>query len=307
MVALTQPNEIAETAHFSGIIYGIAGIGKSTLSLSAPNPVMIDVEHGLKRVSRRFQSVSLQPTSYQDICDAMHDGLFDSYETIIIDTLGSFIDMMVAWLGSKNPKNIRSNGQPSQVGWGAVKAEFRSFVKRINGLNKNVLFIAHTKETKSGEDVAYRIDVAGSSGNELVKDVDFMGFMYADDGGRVISFTPNAKFFAKNSINLDPIIRVPDVDKLEKNTFVQDVIVNKTRERIKNDSNVEVEYNNLLSAFKENVSNIDSTDLANDSLKVIEETKHVWNSKIVMKKILNDKTKELGYTYKDGSFVANNS
>ena len=38
--------------NFKGLIYGQPGIGKSTIALSAPNPVMVDAEKGLKEWNR---------------------------------------------------------------------------------------------------------------------------------------------------------------------------------------------------------------------------------------------------------------
>ncbi len=59
------------------------------------------------------------------------------------------------------------------------KMEFNNLLKLIRRLNKSVLFIAHEKEEKNGEDKIIRPDVPGSSGADLIKDLDFVGYMEA--------------------------------------------------------------------------------------------------------------------------------
>ena len=56
MGLLKNPSEITETVLVKGLIFSRpTGIGKSTLALSAPNPVMIDSDKGMRRVEERFE------------------------------------------------------------------------------------------------------------------------------------------------------------------------------------------------------------------------------------------------------------
>ena len=93
------------------------------------------------------------------------------------------------------------------------KMEFNNLLKLIRRLNKSVLFIAHEKEEKNGEDKIIRPDVPGSSGADLIKDLDFVGYMEAKGTKRTISFFPTEKYYAKNSLQLDEVIEVPDTKK----------------------------------------------------------------------------------------------
>jgi hypothetical protein len=46
MTLLKNPNEINEMVTLAGIVYRQPGVGKLTLALSAPNPVLIDADKG---------------------------------------------------------------------------------------------------------------------------------------------------------------------------------------------------------------------------------------------------------------------
>ena len=49
------------------LIAGYPGIGKSTLALSAPRPLHIDVDFGIDRIEPRYRKPFIQPRSYDEI------------------------------------------------------------------------------------------------------------------------------------------------------------------------------------------------------------------------------------------------
>lgn len=53
---IRNPNDIQEGAKkIRMLIAGYPGIGKSTLALSAPNPLHIDVDFGIDRIEPRYR------------------------------------------------------------------------------------------------------------------------------------------------------------------------------------------------------------------------------------------------------------
>ena len=91
-----------------------------------------------------------------------------NYETIVIDTLGKMVDRIGDWLAISNPKVKQADGQLAMKGWGNIKAEFQRLLKVLESKNKSVIFIAHEKEEKNGDETKKRPDVAGSSGKDIV-------------------------------------------------------------------------------------------------------------------------------------------
>ena len=67
---IRNPNDIkAADKRIRMLIAGYPGIGKSTLALSAPNPLHIDVDFGIDRIEPQYRKPYIQPASYQEILD----------------------------------------------------------------------------------------------------------------------------------------------------------------------------------------------------------------------------------------------
>jgi hypothetical protein len=297
MSILKNPNEIHEALTLAGIIYGQPGVGKSTLALSAPNPVMIDADKGMKRVEKRFQVPSLPLNNYKDLLELMQSKEIDPFDTIVFDTLGKLVDRMSDYLGEENPKNKKGDGSLSMQGWGALKVEFQKLLKLAQSKNKHLIFVAHEKEEKDGDTRIVRPDVSGSSGKDLVKDLDFMGYMEMKGTKKTISFNPSEKFYAKNSLKLPNVIDVPDTNIVGENTFIQKFIIEKTVERLQEDNEQNAKYDELLEELTAAINKVKDAKTANEALKAVNESAVIWDSQRVAKKALNEKVKALGLAY----------
>ena len=59
---IRNPNDIRDgEKKIRMLIAGYPGIGKSTLALSAPNPLHIDVDFGIDRIEPRYRKAYIQP------------------------------------------------------------------------------------------------------------------------------------------------------------------------------------------------------------------------------------------------------
>ncbi len=99
MTLIKKPNELTQTKiKLKGLIYGEPGIGKTSVALSAPKPLLIDFDNGLRRVAKQYQTDSVQIESYQNLLDILEKEDISNYETIVIDTLGKMVDRIgVEW------------------------------------------------------------------------------------------------------------------------------------------------------------------------------------------------------------------
>ena len=232
MSKITKANNLELPNTIIGCIYGCPGIGKSSVALSAPSPLLIDTDMGAHRIQAEYRCDTVQVKSYQDILDVFKEDLSD-YESIIIDTLGELVNFMLKYFVDKDPGLVTRGGTMNIKIWGLVKTEFNSLKMTMRALNKNLIFVAHQAEDKDGDKKVYRIDVAGSSGKDVVKILDFLGYMEMVGKRRSISFAPSERYYAKNSIRLDDMIQVPILENGAENTFLVDYIIKPSVERRK--------------------------------------------------------------------------
>jgi hypothetical protein len=148
---IKQPNEMNfNDKKFSMILYGSPGLGKTTLALSAPNPVLIDFDRGVSRIKAYHRKLTIFCDTYEEVLKDIKSPEVKGCETLIIDTGGSFVTFLQDWAMRTNPSvNRQKNGALSLKGFGAVKSEFIRFTNMVRDiLNKNVIYVFHSVEEK---------------------------------------------------------------------------------------------------------------------------------------------------------------
>lgn len=305
MALLVKPNEIQEKLTYAGLIYGQPGIGKTTLALSAKNPVCIDTDKGMSRVEKRFQVPCLPVDNYGQILELLNSDELAPFDTIVIDTLGKLIDRIGDYVCNQNPKFRQGDGTLAMKGWGAVKIQFQNLLKMIQGKGKSVIFVAHEKEEKnaSGDGVKKRPDVAGSSGKDIVKELDWMGYMEARGGKRTICFTPSEEYYAKNSAGLDSVMIIPDTT--HGNDFVKTELDGAIVKRRQNDAETLEMYEGLKTAIDNKISACKSADDFNAVKDELDGMQEIWDSRFYWRSELAKAVKEKGIVFdkEAGKFV----
>lgn len=292
MSLLTKPEDLKQNLKFKGLIYGQPGIGKSTLALSAPNPVVIDANMEMTRVEPQLRVPSLQVDSYDQILEFLNSDEVEPFDTIVFDTMGAVFERMEPYLIKLNPKNAKSNGTLSLQGYGERKRCFQALVNLVNSKGKNILFVAHEKEEKDNEIKVVRPDIPGSSGADIIKILDFVGYMEAKGNKRTISFYPTEKYYAKNSLQLDDVMEVPNTAK--GNIFISEKIVKMTQDRLTQQAELITEYNNVLKKADNLIKKAENLNLVLEELGALKE---IWDSKRQINKTLMDEAENRGLVY----------
>lgn len=140
------------------LIYGVAGIGKTTMLSQAPYPIMIQTEDGEGIIDiPRFPLAK----NYNDVMDAL--GVLAStehpYKTVCIDSLDWFEPMVWAQTIALNPKTNKAGGVAAEIedygygkGFAMALDQWREYLDAINYLRNErgmmVIQTAHSKISK---------------------------------------------------------------------------------------------------------------------------------------------------------------
>ncbi len=203
IVTSVQPLNVENIITF---IYGDPGIWKTSLAFTAKNPILFDFDKGAYRASNRKDTVQIG--SWQEVATFTAQDLVN-YDTIIIDTAGRALDMIIDSLKTDSRNKTRS-GQLSMQGYGKLGGIFTDWLKMLRGMGKDIVLLAHASEDKDGDNVIKRPDMVGGSKKEAYKIADMMAYMTMQQGQngavRVLNFTPNHTYLAKDSGQIGNII-----------------------------------------------------------------------------------------------------
>jgi len=238
---IKKPNEIvSQKKKIRMLLAGFPGIGKTTLALSSPKPLLIDCDRGIDRVSAKNRKDYTQPLSYEELLSDLKSDLSD-YETLVFDTGGKLLDLMKGYVIKQDSKNAKKDGTLSLQGYGAVGREFQRLMDfAYYELNKNVVIIFHAKEDKDGEATKLRILVEGSTKDNVWQPMDIGGFMEVYNGKRTIGFDNCERYFAKGTHGVKGIMNIPDLD----DESIANDFLTKLFEKVNDDIQKEQEYYN---------------------------------------------------------------
>ena len=100
MSLIKKSSELIIPETIKMMIYGQAGMGKTTLALSAPAPLLIDFDGGVKRVNlSHLDGVDIvQVTNWQEVNQLFNEDL-TAYQSVVVDTIGKMMDFIISCLG----------------------------------------------------------------------------------------------------------------------------------------------------------------------------------------------------------------
>ena len=301
---ILKPEEMSfADKKFSMIIYGPPGVGKTTLALSAPSPILIDFDRGVSRVKAYHRKATIMCDKYEEIRKDIESPEMSEFETIIIDTGGSFVTNLQEWAMRTNPTaNKQKNGAISQKGFGAVKQEFTNFSNHIrDNLNKNVIFLFHSVEEKDKDgNPIQRLLCEGAARNIVWQPCDFGGFVQMIGTDRVISFTPSQEYFAKGCYGIEGTRPIPTIGATDRNDFLTKLF-DEARANINAENEafapMREKYDAVMEQAREIISSVQTVDDANKALNDIPALDHALTSKKETSAMLKTKTDELGFKF----------
>ncbi len=299
MSLFKKPSELEFVTTIKMLVYGQPGIGKSTMALSAPNPVLFDFDGGVQRVNVAFQCPTLQVKNWEEALQALEElkGGEVSCQTIVIDTAGKMLDFMSDFIMRNDSKMRMRDGSLSLKGYGARKVMFQNFLREVAMMGKHIVFVAHEREEKDGETKIVRPEIGGSSAGDLMKELDLVGYVQAVGADRTVYWTPQEKFYAKNTCNLPAWQKIPVIvdekgSVTQKNDTLQKVF-GYYEANVKKIEETRTRYNELLEGIAVAIEQITDAKSANEFAKAIASAEVIWDSKVRARELFKAKVDEL--------------
>lgn len=288
---IKKPAEMINTENrFRVLIAGYPGIGKTTLGLSAPKPLLIDVDFGINRTMASVRKDYIQPETYEELLNDLKGDLSD-YETIVIDTGGKLLELMKNYVIKNDIKNAKKDGTLSLQGYGAVAREFTRFMNYIYfDLKKHCVTIFHAVEEKQDEETKLRILVEGSTKNTVWQNVELGGFIEMRGNKKTIGFDNCERYFAKSSFGIKGSLVIPELDGNIPNDFLTKLF-EQANKNIQEESKVfeqeRKEYQELMNKY---IPIID--EMTAENVQEISDLMQTIEHKLTSKKELTDRFKK---------------
>ena len=296
---IRNPNEIQEgSKKIRMLIAGYPGIGKSTLALSAPNPLHIDVDFGIDRIEPRYRKAYIQPQSYDEILGDLTPINLQNYDTLVFDTGGKLISLMSLWAIKKDSKYGKRDGSLSLKGYGFVGKEFvRLMDYCFYELQKNIVIVFHATEEKDGDNTRLRIKVEGQTKNNVWESMDLGGFVEIYGNDRTIGFSNCERYFAKGTRGISGIRKIPDLGPTSPNDFLTKLFdeynARATAEVEKNAAD-QAAYEAAMVEGTEIIAGITDADSANAAMPKYKAINHALTSNKELGVLWNKKIEDCG-------------
>ncbi len=176
-------------------LWGDSGVGKTTLSLQFPKPVVIDLEGGTDLYGESFDFDVLRASTADQVMEAVEWLLTHphSYRTLVIDPITVYWDaLQKKWSdiflrrnkGSKGYKFEFYDLQPRD--WMTVKAEFKDLIRKLIALDMNVIVTARQKVQYADGAFMKAIGETFDGEKSLPYLFDTIVRLYRDDQGRFL-------------------------------------------------------------------------------------------------------------------------
>lgn len=297
------------------LIAGFPGIGKTTLALSAPKPLYIDVDLSAERINREVLNMAegiTQPRDYEELRKDLGIGANDmelqavkrdlrDFETIVIDTGGKLLTIMGQYGRKIEPKYGQRDGSLSLKGYGWLGKEFQRFLDHcIYELDKHIVIIFHTVEEKDGDDTKLRIKAEGSSRNNVWEVMDLGGFMEMRGNTRTIGFSNCERYFAKGTRGIHGVISIPELGPGVKNDFLTRLFEKYnavSAEEAKRAEEDKIAYQSAMLTAQQIINGITDADSANAAIPMFKGISHALTSAKESSNMWNAKIKELGLIF----------
>ena len=278
---------------FTIVLAGPPGVGKPTLALPPPKPLLIDFDKGIARVRAEHRQLTAEEDSYDEFLADLESDEYKECETIILDTGGSLVQLMQPWARANDQKAARDG----RAMFGVIKSEFLRLTAQLRNDGKNVVIIFHTTEVQKGDTVMTRLSCEGSVKDIVWTPADLGGTISIRGKKRIINFSPTEESFGKGCYGIRGEIEIPELAAGTPNKFLSDLF-DKARANIAKEQaefgSMKMIYDETLAQGSAIIGAIKDAESATAAVAKLGNLNHALTSKAELSGKLQTKVKELG-------------
>ncbi len=210
------------------MLYGLSGVGKSSLAAKLKNPIFLDFEGGLNYlgVDRTPQYLDLDEF-YKDLIELYRKAEAGKreYDTIVIDSVDWLVRKVVEKAAGIDKHNLTETLNRSNGGYGNGKQVLENQIRTmllplLVSLNKQgygICLVAHAERKDlmdadgvDTERIAPKIDV--NTMNTFVEWCDNVFYLKNINGERFLVLEGDSNVLAKNRLELTGEVKLADID-----------------------------------------------------------------------------------------------
>lgn len=282
------------------ILTGMPGTGKTFITCSAPDVVVVDLDNGMKRIyPASFRKPIIRPKTYEGLRAEIKD-LEGKYKTLVIDVGGKLIALLKEWAMRTDKTAVKKSGGISQTGFGKVKTEFEDFDAYIRS-KFDVIYTFHEKKSENDEQETFFDIICEGGAKDLVwQPADIAAHVHILNGERYLGFTPTSHYNAKAAYGIKGLVPVKELKEGEPNNLLT-LLFKQVRENMAAESaNLKPQREAYDAAMAEGKHIIESVREPGQVLVALESIRaltHGLTSQKELEAALKHKAKENGWVY----------
>lgn len=268
------------------LIYGQAGVCKTSVANTSSNPILLDCDRGYDRAANRVDTILA--SSWDDVLKDENE--IKNYSTCIVDTAKAVLDDFLIEYVTRKDYKLKSNKQKM---YGEIGNEFKDFVNRRRSEGVDLIFVSHAKEKDVKDSTFVFPDITGGSKELLIRIADQIGYISVINNKRVISFDPTDTIVGKNTANIEPL-EIPDKFSPEFPTFM-DSLIKRVKTAISAQTEDQKQALEEIAAFRTKIDAIKNPEDADAILQEVSTKPKTLSEPL--KILLNSKVTELKFKY----------
>lgn len=209
-----------ESKRIKMLLYGLSGMGKTTMAATFPRPLFLDLEGGMlstrrvKPVLRYPKNPSESIRTYPQVVDFYNLVVSEKnpqFDTIVIDSLNELQLLVTQYVVAKFTGVKRQyNDQMTLADYGKANRDFSKVVRLFLNLPYHVVFTAASTQRDFGAESDVQVTpkfVGQQVGPDVQRMMDMIGYCYAKEmpdktTQHYVSFKMSSKYLAKDRIGI---------------------------------------------------------------------------------------------------------